>query len=141
MGRTEYNLERNTSRYFSKALHSKFTCVKSSPTRGIRNKGLAYTLHPAARAPWIVAAQTQLRLKPPPFPNLKRRGARSEQNAVRIHLHMLWRVDMPLKPSANSDTRRDATNLNTRRTRTPGPTAINLNRAKSPPLSYPIICQ
>ncbi len=138
MGRTEYNLERNTSRYFSKALHSKFTCVKSSPTRGIRNKGLAYTLHPAARAPWIVAAQTQLRLKPPPFPNLKRRGARSEQNAVRIHLHMLWRVDMPLKPSANSDTRRDATNLNTRRTRTPGPTAINLNRAKSPPpiLSY-----
>ena len=79
MGRTEYNLERNTSRYFSKALHSKFTCVKSSPTRGIRNKGLAYTLHPAARAPWIVAAQTQLRLKPPPFPNMKRRGARSEQ--------------------------------------------------------------
>lgn len=52
MGRTEYNLERNTSRYFSKALHSKFTCVKSSPTRGIRNKGLAYTLHPAARAPY-----------------------------------------------------------------------------------------
>ena len=62
MGRTEYNLERNTSRYFSKALHSKFqtTCVKSSPTCGIRNKGLAYTLHPAARAPWIVAAQIMM---------------------------------------------------------------------------------
>ncbi len=59
--------------------------------------------------------------------------------SVRTHLLMLWRVDMPLKPSANSDTRRDATNLNTRRTRTPGPTAINLNRAKYPPppiLSY-----
>ena len=51
----------------------------------------------------------------------------------RTQLLMLWRVDMPLKPSANSDTRRDATNLNTRRTRTPGPTAINLNRAKYPP--------
>ena len=42
----------------------------------------------------------------------------------RTQLLMLWRVDMPLKPSANSDTRHDATN---------SPAAINLNRAKYPP--------
>ena len=116
MGQTEYNLERNTSRSSSKAVHSNSVCWIVSDSRDSQQG------HCALRTQCI--QQLELRRSWQPKRNFvfNLRPSRRDKGHVlskysgkpnrsfRTHLLVFWRVDISLKPSASSGTRRDATN-------------------------------
>ena len=115
-GQTEYNLERNTSRSSSKASHSNNVCWIVSDSRDSQQG------HCALRTSCVRLLELRRSWQPNRNFVFNLRPSRRDEGHVlskysgkpkrsfSAQLLMLRRVDILLKPSASSETRRDATN-------------------------------
>ena len=91
--------------------------VEPCPTREIRNKGIARYGHDAFNSsssgdrgnPSGTSSSTSALSRRDEGHVLSKYSGRPNRS-FRTHFLVFWRVDISLKPSASSDTRRDATN-------------------------------
>ena len=114
-GQTEYNLRKRPSYVFPQRPCIQTTRVESFPTRGIRNRGIARYGHDAfgnsSSGDRGNPSGTVFNLRPSRRDEghvLSKYSGRPNRS-FRTHFFVFWRVDISLKPSASSDTRRDAT--------------------------------